>query len=28
VAIAFLPDGVEIGTPPAAAAGSNPSDVG
>ena len=27
VAIAFLPDGVEIGTPPAAAAGSSPSDV-
>ena len=27
VAIAFLPEGVEIGTPPAAASGSNPSDV-
>lgn len=27
VAIAFLPDGVEIGTPPTAASGSNPSDV-
>lgn len=27
VAIAFLPEGVEIGTPPAAASGSNPSDI-
>jgi hypothetical protein len=27
VAIAFLPEGVEIGVPPAAASGSNPSDV-
>jgi hypothetical protein len=27
VAIAFLPDGVDIGTPPVAAAGSSPSDV-
>jgi hypothetical protein len=27
VAIAFLPEGVEIGTPPAAASGANPSDV-
>jgi hypothetical protein len=27
VAIAFLPEGVEIGVPPAAASGANPSDV-
>lgn len=28
VAIAFLPDGVDIGTPPTASSGSNPSDIG
>ena len=28
VAIAFLPEGVDIGVPPAAASGANPSDVG